>query len=102
MIRADLHAVEVEHTNVKFLGNLSLNLWDCGGYGMVMDHVVASSHTYMCMFVHTRYRQEAFMQNYFSNQKENIFRNVGVLIYVFDVESSTAQVLIPFAFFLYR
>lgn len=58
--------MEVEHTNVKFLGNLSLNLWDCGG-------------------------QEAFMQNYFSNQKENIFRNVGVLIYVFDVESSTAQ-----------
>ena len=39
------------------------------------------------------------MQNYFSNQKENIFRNVGVLIYVFDVESSTAQVLIPLAFF---
>lgn len=27
------------------------------------------------------------MQNYFVSQRENIFRNVEVLIYVFDVES---------------
>lgn len=39
-----------------------LNLWDCGG-------------------------QEAFMENYFASQRDNIFRNVEVLIYVFDVES---------------
>ncbi|KAB7500315.1 Ras-related GTP-binding protein A [Armadillidium nasatum] len=39
-----------------------LNLWDCGG-------------------------QEAFMENYFESQKQTIFRNVEVLIYVFDVES---------------
>jgi Ras-related GTP-binding protein A/B len=39
-----------------------LNLWDCGG-------------------------QEAFMENYFVSQREHIFRNVEVLIYVFDVES---------------
>ena len=31
----------------------SLNLWDCGG-------------------------QEAFMENYFTSQRENIFRNVEV------------------------
>ncbi len=31
--------------------------------------------------------QEAFMENYFASQRENIFRNVEVLIYVFDVES---------------
>lgn len=31
--------------------------------------------------------QEAFMENYFAAQRENIFRNVEVLIYVFDVES---------------
>lgn len=24
--------IDVEHSRVKFLGNLSLNLWDCGGY----------------------------------------------------------------------
>lgn len=54
--------VDVEHTHVRFLGGLVLNLWDCGG-------------------------QEAFMENYLANQRHNIFRNVEVLIYVFDVES---------------
>ncbi|KAI5706883.1 ras-related GTP-binding protein A [Diaphorina citri] len=54
--------IEVEHSHVRFLGNLVLNLWDCGG-------------------------QEAFMENYFTSQRDNIFRNVAVLIYVFDVES---------------
>jgi len=24
-------AVDVEHSHVRFLGNLVLNLWDCGG-----------------------------------------------------------------------
>ncbi|KAI8904875.1 Gtr1/RagA G protein conserved region-domain-containing protein [Gorgonomyces haynaldii] len=54
--------IDVEHNHVRFLGNLVLNLWDCGG-------------------------QEAFMENYISSQKDQIFRNVEVLIYVFDVES---------------
>ena len=47
---------------MKLLGNLTLNLWDCGG-------------------------QDHFMENYFAAQRDNIFRNVEVLIYVFDVES---------------
>lgn len=54
--------IDVEHSHVRFLGNLVLNLWDCGG-------------------------QEAFMENYFASQRDNIFKNVAVLIYVFDVES---------------
>uniref|UniRef100_T1J570 Ras-related GTP-binding protein A n=1 Tax=Strigamia maritima TaxID=126957 RepID=T1J570_STRMM len=54
--------IDVEYSSVRFLGNLVLNLWDCGG-------------------------QEAFMENYFASQRDNIFRNVEVLIYVFDVES---------------
>ncbi|XP_015787447.1 ras-related GTP-binding protein A [Tetranychus urticae] len=54
--------IDVEHSHVRFLGNLVLNLWDCGG-------------------------QEAFMENYFASQRDNIFRNVELLIYVFDVES---------------
>jgi len=54
--------IDVEHSHVRLLGNLHLNLWDCGG-------------------------QEAFMENYFTSQRDNIFRNVEVLIYVFDVES---------------
>lgn len=57
-----LSLLDVEHSHVRFLGNLVLNLWDCGG-------------------------QESYMDQYFQSQKENIFRNVEVLIYVFDVES---------------
>ncbi len=33
------------------------------------------------------HRQDTFMENYFTSQRDNIFRNVEVLIYVFDVES---------------
>lgn len=58
--------IDVEHSHVRFLGNLVLNLWDCGG-------------------------QEAFMENYFSSQRDHIFRNVEVLIYVFDIESRELQ-----------
>ncbi len=57
-----LFLVDVEQSYVRFLGNLILNLWDCGG-------------------------QEAFMECYFATQKDNIFKNVEVLIYVFDVQS---------------
>lgn len=52
----------VENSQVKLLGNLFLNLWDCGG-------------------------QDAFMENYFESQRAQVFRNVEVLIYVFDIES---------------
>ncbi|CCX11446.1 Gtr1/RagA G protein conserved region-domain-containing protein [Pyronema domesticum] len=54
--------IDVEHSHLRFLGNLTLNLWDCGG-------------------------QDAFMENYLSQQRDHIFKNVEVLIYVFDVES---------------
>jgi hypothetical protein len=57
MGNTSLSAVDVEHSHVRFLGDLVLNLWDCGG-------------------------QEAFMENYFASQRHNIFRNVAVLIYV--------------------
>ena len=42
------------------MGNMTLNLWDCGG-------------------------QDLYYDNYFSRQRERIFSNVGVLIYIFDV-----------------
>ena len=44
---------DVEHSHVKFLGNLVLNLWDCGG-------------------------QEAYMESYFESQRDHIFRNAAV------------------------
>lgn len=58
--------IDIDLSHVKFLGNLTLNLWDCGG-------------------------QEAFMENYLSQQRVHVFSNVGVLIYVFDVESRDVE-----------
>lgn len=54
--------LDVQHSSVRFLGSLVLNLWDCGG-------------------------QDAFYESYFLSRREHIFRNVAVLIYVFDVTS---------------
>ena len=54
--------IDVNKSRVRFLGNLVLSLWDCGG-------------------------QDLFMEQYFQSQRENIFKNVQVLIYVFDVTS---------------
>lgn len=54
--------IDVEQNHVRFLGDLILNLWDCGG-------------------------QDAFMDSYLSTQQSTIFQHVGVLIYVFEVES---------------
>ena len=62
--------MDVEQSYVRFLGNLILNLWDCGG-------------------------QEAFMECYFAAQKDNIFKNVEVLIYVFDVQSQELDKVRP-------
>jgi Ras-related GTP-binding protein A/B len=54
--------IDVEQNHVRFLGDLILNLWDCGG-------------------------QDAFMDSYLSTQRSTIFSHAGVMIYVFDVES---------------
>ena len=54
--------IDVEHNHIRFLGSMVLNLWDCGG-------------------------QDHFMDSYFQSQLPQIFRNVSVLIYVFDVSS---------------
>eukprot|EP00276_Gloeochaete_wittrockiana_P001688 CAMPEP_0184672458 /NCGR_PEP_ID=MMETSP0308-20130426/86111_1 /TAXON_ID=38269 /ORGANISM="Gloeochaete witrockiana, Strain SAG 46.84" /LENGTH=303 /DNA_ID=CAMNT_0027119785 /DNA_START=12 /DNA_END=923 /DNA_ORIENTATION=+ len=58
--------LEVELSQVRLLGNLVLNLWDCGG-------------------------QKTFMENYFESQRDHIFRNVEVLIYVFDIVSLSSE-----------
>lgn len=58
--------LDVEHHHVRFLGDLVLNLWDCGG-------------------------QDAFFESYFERDRETIFRSVELLIYVFDIESETPE-----------
>lgn len=33
--------IDVEHSHAKFMGNLTLNLWDCGGYTLsISAHAV--------------------------------------------------------------
>ncbi|KAF1991269.1 GTP-binding protein GTR1 [Aulographum hederae CBS 113979] len=54
--------IDVEHSNIKFMGNLMLNLWDCGG-------------------------QDGFVENYLTHQRTHVFGSVAVLIFVFDIES---------------
>lgn len=53
--------IDVEHLHLKFLGNMLLNVWDCGG-------------------------QDVFMELYFLPANSHIFKMAEVLIYVFDVE----------------
>jgi Ras-related GTP-binding protein A/B len=48
------------------MGNLVLNLWDCGG-------------------------QYRFYESYFDSKRDTIFRNVEVLIYVLDIESAELE-----------
>jgi hypothetical protein len=57
--------IDVEQNHVRFMGDLILNLWDCGG-------------------------QDAFMDSYLSTQRSTIFQHVGVLIYVFEVSAHDA------------
>ncbi|KAL4456638.1 hypothetical protein ABPG74_000745 [Tetrahymena malaccensis] len=57
------YTVGVDQQLIRFMGNLTLNLWDCGG-------------------------QDKLMKHYFHQQKETIFKDVEVLIYVFDVDKN--------------
>ena len=58
--------LDVEHHHVRFLGDLVLNLWDCGG-------------------------QDAFYESYFERDRETIFKSVELLIYVFDIASECPE-----------
>eukprot|EP00658_Telonema_sp_P-2_P030712 TRINITY_DN23148_c0_g1_i16.p1 TRINITY_DN23148_c0_g1~~TRINITY_DN23148_c0_g1_i16.p1 ORF type:complete len:316 (-),score=88.54 TRINITY_DN23148_c0_g1_i16:175-1122(-) len=58
--------IDVEYAMVRFVGDLVLNLWDCGG-------------------------QDNFMDSYLKTQREHIFKHVGALIYVFDSQSDELE-----------
>jgi Ras-related GTP-binding protein A/B len=53
---------DVNESRLKFMGNLTLNLLDCGGQG-------------------------EFVQQYFESKKEQIFSNVQVLVFVVEAEN---------------
>jgi len=61
---------QVEHSSFRFMGNLMLSLWDCGG-------------------------QDVFMENYFESQKEHVFRNAMILIYVLSAAAVVAEANSP-------
>ncbi|KAL7713149.1 GTP-binding protein [Entamoeba marina] len=56
--------IDVDHSQISFLGNYTLNLWDCGG-------------------------QKQFMELYLGSMKSQTFKKVEALIYVFDVTSDS-------------
>jgi len=58
--------IGVENSTMRFVGNLTLNLLDCGG-------------------------QQAFMKSYLTEDRERTFTNVSVLIFVFDVASDNPE-----------
>lgn len=65
--------IDIEHSHLKFLGNMTLNLWDCGGQDIFMDSYLQD-------------KQEGTSSGG-SSGKNHIFQMVQVLIHVFDVES---------------
>ena len=101
-------AVDVENSHVRILGSLVLNLWDCGGCvrAQFFTHnmpVLCVSSRCVCELrrwlgswlpcVRVDYnRQDAFYEHYFESQREHIFRNVELLIYVFDIQARDLEV----------
>ncbi|CBH17257.1 ras-family member, GTP-binding protein, putative [Trypanosoma brucei gambiense DAL972] len=55
-----------EESRVRLLNNMYVNLWDCGG-------------------------QQQYVAEYLNRQRECIFRNVGVLLFVFDISSMSCE-----------
>ena len=75
IIFANYHAYETEsigytqdklEKKIKFMGDLALSLWDCGG-------------------------QEKLLEKWFTQQKDEIFSAVGLLIYVIDINNKNEK-----------
>jgi Ras-related GTP-binding protein A/B len=85
--------IDVEHSNIKFMGNLMLNLWDCGGWvdspvartNIEYDKIEECAQPKMPCW--SRPRQDGFVENYLTHQRAHVFSSVAVLIFVFDIES---------------
>lgn len=85
--------IDVESSQIKFLGGLRLDLWDCGG----QDSKLSSFRTVLlfcictianCTAFGSRGQSIAFMDSHLTSQSSTIFRSVHSLIYIFDAESS--------------
>lgn len=49
--------IDVEHSRIKFLGNLILNLWDCGGYVSITEAPSRCSLTQFSLQTRRVYRK---------------------------------------------
>lgn len=72
--------IDVEHSNIRFMGNLMLNLWDCGGQDGFMESYLTSGQKWGAAGAGSG-----------RGQREHIFSNVAVMIFVFDVESKNFE-----------
>lgn len=63
--------IDVDTSQIRFLGDLQLDLWDCGG-------------------------QESFMDQYLDARRDTIFKQVHTLIYIFDVVSTSPTDMVYF------
>jgi len=59
-----------------------------------MACLMALTASFLCVCVCV-FSQELFLENYFESQRDHIFTNVQVLIYVFDIESRDLEVRMP-------
>lgn len=71
-------------TSVQFLGNLHLNLWDCGGFVSYISFLFAINKLTIQWFV----SQDDSFNDYLTTYRNLIFKDVHVLIYVFDAISA--------------
>lgn len=80
--------MDVENSHVRILGSLVLNLWDCGGCVFMFCPLI-SVHLHSNRVIRS---QDAFYEHYFDTQRDHIFSNVELLIYVWDIESRDLDV----------
>lgn len=78
--------IDIDTSQIKFLGGLRLDLWDCGGQDCELTLV-----SYRCNALGSplllAMMSIAFMDSHLTSQSSTIFRSVHSLIYIFDAES---------------
>jgi Ras-related GTP-binding protein A/B len=75
--------IDVEHSNIKFMGNLMLNLWDCGGYVKLLScSLVKSSLPNLAMMSLT-------LMGF--NLDVNTFASISVLMFLYSTFVSRFQ-----------
>ena len=90
--------IDVESSQIKFLGGLRLDLWDCGGQDCAYSFHCARYALQeakadprpvpLLLLVPLVPTTAAFMDSHLTAQSSTVFRAVHSLIYIFDAEST--------------